>query len=352
MTGSRWAVPSALFFLVLPAAFAAGPAPECAPFSGPPGQPTIRVCRQFKDDLKVGHSTKYRIWVEGTREPIELRLHNSSPAVVHLKDGDDQFVRTSGGRKNEAQVKVKSLRTGSAKISVHPYSRDVKQEAAQIAAEIAPKLAALQADFDRKRQALPSPEAMAALLDRTEKTLLEILSYPELGALRDSVTAEFRQARADLGQRRRASLLQPGIVRAAFQSTTSPSQDSALNRIGRFLARLTEISTEDDLLVELCITSHPQSGAEVRLHPQSYRKDEHGTRTSGKLAVFRGLIAYHARHGNQQFDCAPTAEESNRGLARCALLDLLYNAEPILDCDFTLKNCALRSGRPAEATCP
>jgi hypothetical protein len=298
--------------------------------------------------MKVGRSTKYRIWVEGTREPVELRLHNFSPAVVRFAGGDDQRIRTSGGRKNEAQVKVKSLRVGDAQIRVRPYSRDVKQEAARIASEIAPKLAALQADFESKRRS----QSAAELLDRTEAALLNILSYPELGALRDSVTAELYQARAELGQRRRASLPQPGVVRAAFQSTTPPSPDSALERIARLLARLVEISREDDLLVELCITSHPQIGVEVRLHPQSYRKDERGTRTNGKLAVFRGLIAYHATHGNQRIDCAPTAEESNRGLARCALLDLLYNAESILDCDFNLKNCSLRSGGPSEATCP
>jgi hypothetical protein len=287
--------------------------------------------------MKVGRSTKYRIWVEGTRERVEIRVHNSSPEVIRLKGGDDQTVRTGGGRNNDVEIKVKSLRVGSASLDAHPYSKDVREEAARIATAIAPKLAALEARFARERRA-----QAAGLLDRTERSLLEILSYRELAALRDSVTAEFRQARA--GARRAQSLARPreGVRLAAWQSPSPSAPESALERIARLLARLTEISRERDLLVDLCIVSQPKSAALVRLHPQSYPEGKRETRTAGKIALFRGLYVYQAELGKSRIRCVPDPKRD--ALESCAPLDLLYNSQPVLACDFGPGSCALRSG--------
>jgi hypothetical protein len=336
-----WIFLGMLLFPPLPGAFAAGPAPECATF---PGEPPLQVCTQVKEKMKVGRSTKYRIWVEGTRERVEIRVHNSSPDVIRLKGGDDQVVRTSGGRSNDVEIKVKALRVGSSSLGAHPYSKDVREEAARIATVIAPKLAALEARFSRERRALPvrpAPEAVAGLLDRTERSLLEILSYRELAALRDSVTAELRQARA--GARRALSLSKPqrGVVLAALQSPSPPAPESALERIARLLARLTEISRERELIVDLCIVSQPKSAAVVRLHPQSYPEGKRETRTAGKIALFRGLYVYQAELGRSRIRCVPDPKRDS--LESCAPLDLLYNSQPVLACDFGPGNCALRS---------
>jgi hypothetical protein len=325
MRQKRWIFLGVLLLPTWPAAFAAGPGPQCTTFAG---APPLQVCTQLKETMKVGRSTKYRIWVEGTRERVEIRVHNSSPEVIRLKGGDDQTVRTSGGRNNDVEIKVKSLRVGSASLEAHPYSKDPREEAARIAIVIAPKLAALEARFARERRA----QAMAGLLDRTERSLLEILSYRELAALRDSVTAEVRQARA--GSKRALSLSQPrqGVLLAAFQSPSPSAPESALERIARLLARLTEISRERDLLVDLCIVSQPKSAAVVRLHPQSYPEGKRETRTAGKIALYRGLYVYQAQLGKSRIRCVPDPKRD--ALESCAPLDLLYNSQPVLACDF------------------
>lgn len=342
MPSSRWFVPLAFFVLVLPAAFAAGPAPECTSFSGLPGQPGIRVCTQLKAHMKVGRSTKYRVWVEGTREPVEIRLHNSSPTVIRLGGGDDQVVRTSGGRKNEAEVKVKSLRVGSAGIKAHPYSRNVKQEAAQIAAEIAPKLAALQTDFGRKRRALPRPcppQAVAALLDGTTDALLEILSYPELAAMRDHVRAVVREARDGLAESREGSTSHPVVLAAyRFAQSGSGKNESALDSIARLIDRLLDLAKKNDYVVNLCVTSVPKNGARFDMEPESYAAGAKDVLTAGEIInIYRGRYVYRAKLASgKPIECRPRPGSGNP----CRPLDLVDDSRPLLVCDFESGLCS------------
>jgi hypothetical protein len=292
--------------------------------------------------MKVGRSTKYRVWVEGTREPVEIRLHNSSPTVIRLEGGDDQILRTGGGRKNEAQVKVKSLRVGSAGIKAHPYSRDVKQEAARIATEMAPKLVALQADFVRKRRALPRPAPPAAvtrLLEGTEAALLEILSYPELAAMRDHVRAVVREARNGLAESRGSSTSHAVVLAAyRFAQSGSGKGESGLDSISRLLDRLIDLAKKNDYVVSLCVISVPKGGARFDMEPESYAAGAKDVLTTGEIInIYRGRYVYRAKPAaGKPIECRPRPGSANP----CRPLDLVDDSRPLLVCDFAAGLCS------------
>lgn len=310
-------------------------------------RPEIRVCSQLEDEMKAGRVTRWRIWVEGTRERIDVRVRTSTPRTVRLDGGNDQVVRTGGGNQNEIRIKVTTLEPGPARFEYHLHFEDIRREAAEIAAQIAPHLATVQAAFAYQRRLLSgppySPGAVKDLLDKTEAALNQVLGYPELAAMRDSVAAELRQARADLS-RRQSRLPGQEIALAAFQQPDSP--DSVLDRITNLLAKLTEISAGKDLLVDLCVVSQPRNGATVKLHPQSYPEGVKDRKTNGMLTLYRGRYVYKATlRGQRAIECVPTPAQS--ALDRCTPLDLLLNAETIFDCNFGQQSCALRSGSAA-----
>jgi len=309
--------------LALPAAAAE---PTC---KTDPAQPSLRLCYETKEKMKAGRSTTLRIWVEGTRNPVEVRVHNSSPDIIRLNGGEDQIIRV--GRK-EVEIKLKTLRPGTANYRVHLHSRDVAQEAARIAAEIAPQLAAWQARFSRERAALPRPhppQAAAALLDRTEAGLMGILSYPELAAMRDHVREALRNARGELqGFQETAAVSR--VMLAAFAS-----DDSALDTVGKLIARLLDLSRKNDLVVNLCVTSLPKAGAIFDMEPESYADGGRDTVTAGRLVnIYRGSYIYRAT-----LKRAKPIECNSRKGRSCRPLDLVDDSRPLLVCDFDAGLC-------------
>lgn len=62
--------------------------------------------------LLRGGRTELELTIEGTAEPVELRLVNRSPAVVRLEGGDDQRTGTSGGTPNLLRRTVHALGRG------------------------------------------------------------------------------------------------------------------------------------------------------------------------------------------------------------------------------------------------
>ncbi|HEY7216227.1 MAG TPA: hypothetical protein VIC28_16515 [Thermoanaerobaculia bacterium] len=62
--------------------------------------------------LARGQSSVRRVFVEGTQEPVPLRITNLSPAIVHLEGGEAVAVATSGGKANAAQVRLTGVVPG------------------------------------------------------------------------------------------------------------------------------------------------------------------------------------------------------------------------------------------------
>lgn len=272
--------------------------------------------------MKAGRSTTLRIWVEGARKPVEVRVHNSSPDIIRLAGGEDQIIRV--GRK-EVEIKLKTLRPGIARYGVHLHSRDAAREAARIAAEVAPRLAELQARFSRERAALPT----AALLDRTEAELLGILSYPELAAMRDHVRDVFRNARGGLQGFRRT----PPAGRVMLAAYAS--DDSSLDSVAKLIARLLDLSRKNDFVVNLCVTSRPKAGARFDMEPESYADGGSETVTAGRLVnIYRGRYIYRATLKRAK----PIECKSQKGRS-CRPLDLVDDSRPLLVCDFDAGLC-------------
>jgi hypothetical protein len=337
-------------------------APKCTDY----GQGrSVRVCTELDESALSGpgRSTTWRVWVEGDGNPIQVRLHNNSPAVVRLKGGDDQIVHMGCRRHHEVRRKVTAIGMGQAKLAARPYSESTKQEAASIAAALAPRLAQIEARFIERRAKLRPDYPAAAvseLLDSTETELLEALDYQELAALRDYVREKFRRARAGLerpniGQQTGdLSFPPPRAVLASLSpllplnETSAPEPpgakrtpqgngESALTRIGQMLRRLSEIADSNDMIVNLCLTSDP-AGAWFKMRPQSYKQWLTSKSTAGEYReVYRGLYIYSIRSGIRTLHCINPDRED------CGPIDLVDDPEPIFHCDFQKGDCERRS---------
>lgn len=78
----------------------------------PEGKASLRVLelRQELDEerlRKIGTAT-LTVSVEGTSDPVSVRLANATPGVVSLTGGDRQILRTSGGTTNRASLAVRA----------------------------------------------------------------------------------------------------------------------------------------------------------------------------------------------------------------------------------------------------
>jgi hypothetical protein len=337
--------------------------PKCTDFRE--GRP-VRVCTQLDESALSGpgRSTKWRVWVEGDGTPIQVRLHNSSPAVVRLKGGEDQIVHMGCRRHHEVRRKVVAVGTGEAKLDARPYSESPRQEAATIAAALAPRLAQIEAEFLERRSRL-APDfpatAVSELLDTTEGEVLTVLSYQELAALRDYVQEQFRQARAerekpDAKQRTGdlpfhpravlASLVLPMLPAEGFpaepprEATTSKTvTESVLDRIGRMLHHLTGMAEQNDLVTSLCVMSEPGTHAKFLMRPRAVKEWTIQTLTVGDLPVlYRGLYAFSMSKGLKRTHCEKPDRE------QCALINLVDDPQPIFTCDLAADGCNPKPG--------
>ena len=61
---------------------------------------------------------RIKIRIIGTVEPLSLQIHNNQPGVVQVL-GKWEFLQTSGGSDNTAEIRVKGLQAGEFSLSVH-----------------------------------------------------------------------------------------------------------------------------------------------------------------------------------------------------------------------------------------
>jgi hypothetical protein len=62
--------------------------------------------------LLRGEATPVNLWVEGTDQPVSLRLVNRTPAIVSLEGGETQIVVTSGGAPNRVSRTLHAVSPG------------------------------------------------------------------------------------------------------------------------------------------------------------------------------------------------------------------------------------------------
>lgn len=73
---------------------------------------------ELKDVIRQGKSTELTVRALGTRNKVRVRVKNLSPDIVRLDGGNEQVVKTNGGRDNSVEIDVETLRPGKANISV------------------------------------------------------------------------------------------------------------------------------------------------------------------------------------------------------------------------------------------
>ncbi|HXT51615.1 MAG TPA: hypothetical protein VN811_11265 [Thermoanaerobaculia bacterium] len=296
-------------------------APKCVDRGG-----GTRVCSLFDESAlqDPGGSTTWRVWVEGRGSPpIQVRLHNSSPGVVRVKGGDDQIVHMGCRYHREVRRKVSVVAAGAPQLEARFYSPSLRQEAAAIAASLVPRLARIEDDFVRRRAALgeePAGEGATQLLDDSEAALVEALSYQELAPLRDYVVAQ-------------------------VDKPTRGAAGSKLDEAERLIRRLRQLADSDDLTTSLCVTSDP-ARATFRMRAQSFDHWLSDKLTTGDyLTVSRGYYIYSARKGLKAIQCLDPERTG------CAALDLVDDADPVFDCDFSSRVCQRRGDRSLPEGC-
>ncbi|HEV8239408.1 MAG TPA: hypothetical protein VGS57_08585 [Thermoanaerobaculia bacterium] len=310
----------------------------------------VRICSQLDETaLRVrGGSTIWRVWLEGPAAPIQVRLHNSSPQVVRVNRGDDQIVHMGCRIHREVRRRVTAIGEGGSQLQARAYSPSVRQEAALIAAALAPRLAQIESEFVRRRGALPagdSAEAVTELLDRTERELLDALNYQELAALRDYVTAQFRRARAPADRQPADHASLASSRRLVYVSLNALSDAAAAESTGdwRFdlallcIRHLRKMAESDDLTTGLCLTSEP-TAATFRMRPQSFNQWQSDKITTGEYReVYRGLYIYTTHKGFKTIRCLDPER------TECPVINLVDDPDPTFRCDFQQGVCERRS---------
>jgi hypothetical protein len=56
--------------------------------------------------------SRLAVRVNGTEQPLSVKVENESPVVLHFVKGETQIVRTSGGVPNTAAIEVEAIRSG------------------------------------------------------------------------------------------------------------------------------------------------------------------------------------------------------------------------------------------------
>ncbi|MFL6260200.1 MAG: hypothetical protein ACJ76Y_10855 [Thermoanaerobaculia bacterium] len=353
---------------------ASPPQPKCREY-GP--APVLRICTELDaNKLKgTGHSTAWTIRVEGGSRGTKVRLHNHSPAVVVLEGGDDQIVSLKRGGEIRRKVTQVSREDASASLVATPYDPSPARESAILAAFLSPRLERVEAWFAGERGRLAesgySAEAAGRLLDKTEADLLELLSYPELSALRGYVQVKLREARIELSKaplaagmgvgrplpRAIPALWTPAAPSAAVRVANPPpasgrrlhkkEADSVLDRVLRMIQRLRELARTGDLYTRLCIVSAPGDGARFMMRPQlSDASERVEINTNGEIQAYRGLYVFSIRKSfRQRIDCEKLDHED------CILIDLVDDPKPVFYCDFNKKNCERRPGPVLVGVC-
>jgi hypothetical protein len=201
-----------------------------------------------------------------------------------------------------------------------PRSLDhLKERAAVIAAEIAPKLKRIYNEFDKSRKDLPTfeipgtgraylAEPLLELLQKTEKDLLDALSgHVELIALQDYVRHLFARTRGALQLQYVAQaggpipqalfvaarpLYVPAMVQTNKKGLSADGSASLLEEILIKVGIISDEADRKDLVVEFCVTSSPNR-ARFKMHPISPMPGEPpGTNTRGLMKGWRGLYTY------------------------------------------------------------
>lgn len=129
--GAPVSASNGVVFVRIPADATPGPAQiaglESAGFS-PEDRATVTLVRVGgeidRTKLMRGESTPMRLWVEGTSQPLKLRVRNDTPEIIRLEGGNEQVISTDGKKPNGLTRTVYAVHVGDFTIT---YSLETDQ---------------------------------------------------------------------------------------------------------------------------------------------------------------------------------------------------------------------------------
>lgn len=275
--------------------------------------------------------------VEGSEEPLALRVRNRNPELVALTLGPAGEVKTSGGSRNRKVLEGRATGApGHWTLDITPAGPPCPcaaggekgipparvaeleeglppERVAELEACLQAAVAEIEAWFDGRAEGLAARAArgaltageVIALIDELERRLLRVLATPDLAALRAWVEDELARERevwrrAPAGPVPAAARSASGFVIAAgvspraappilrAQAEASPSFGAFRAWSSRFFGDLWNVS--NDLVVDLCVRSDPPRRS-AWVQPKRYplgRREEQPTDTEF-LSLSRGI---------------------------------------------------------------
>lgn len=227
--------------------------------------------------------------VLGTKEPVRLRLRNTSPDLATLDGGTVQTVSTSGGLRNAAARNVTWL-AGSGPFRIEAEVEDStspflgEEYLTLLGQSFQHEVRRIAGSLDAGVRSLPEPGSLyprpdlLALLAATRAEIPRSFPQPELAAFRDYTADLLDEAAA------RIELLPEQEPGAVEKKKIQP----LLKRVTDFLAASGESPRRS-----LCILSSPEDGALVRIYPPSLPSEPVETSTADIVShLFPGKYRY------------------------------------------------------------
>jgi hypothetical protein len=346
-----------------------------------------RRCEHF---YSCGKHRRVCLTVEGSEEPLALRVRNRNPELVAFPLGPAGEVKTSGGSRNRKVIEGRATGApGHWTLDITPAGPPCPcavggeeglppARVAELEACLQAAVAVIEAWFDGRARELAARAALGtltagdviALIDELERRLLRVLATPDLAALRAWVEDELGRER-DLWSRAPAGAV-PAAARATSgyalaagggpsapqpilraQAEASQGFDAFWGRIKAFFGDLTSVS--NNLVVDLCVRSDRARESWLWLYPKRYPHGKRGSESDGIVArVSRGLycmvvtkpaVSWETIEGGAQ---SPECIESSRvGLGAVewaqAAVDLVDESGQYYTCNLTSSDNAART---------
>lgn len=227
--------------------------------------------------------------VLGTKEPVRLRLRNTSPDLATLEGGTVQTLSTSGGLRNAAARHVTWL-AGSGPFRIEAEVEDStppflgEEYLTLLGQSFQHEVRRIAGSLDTGVRSLPELRSLyarpdlLALIAAARAGIPRSFPQPELAAFRDYTADLLDEAAA------RIELLPEEEPSAVEKRKVQP----LLKRVTDFLAASAESPRRS-----LCILSSPEDGALVRIYPPSLPSEPVETSTADIVShLFPGKYRY------------------------------------------------------------
>jgi len=307
-----------------------------------PGKPVIRPGEPFDIPLTVS----------GTKERVRVHVRNLTPDIVSVVGGDEQFVVSSGGKKNIVTLHVVGVSLGDSSFAMeidHTEPDAVfRRELRRVAEETRKGAAALEPIRLPTGRDVYRLQDVVNVLQKADDDLRDVLFEPTWAPFRDAlgdyVASLIRSANEEASEVPESSLSSNARAVVVSYRLVAKKRVVDKERAWSFFTDLINLlfsTAEKGSNREICVQTIP-SGFEVTLSPRSGARDAQPVTTPSLMTIKVGTHRYQIAAGNGS-------------IASGGELDLLLNPRVMIECPIKFKKNdpgACRFREEAATPCP